>query len=109
MGMNIEVGAGARIGPTCGIHHGARIGARADIGARSYVGAKAVIGDGIRIPNGSLIPNGAVVTSQDEVARYVSSQTVDPSHFLGELGVGLATSGHALGEEDIPARPATIP
>jgi hypothetical protein len=45
----------------------------------SYVGLKAVIADGITLPGGSIVPDGAEILTQEDVARYTSSEAGLPA------------------------------
>ncbi|OFZ18631.1 MAG: hypothetical protein A2X94_01705 [Bdellovibrionales bacterium GWB1_55_8] len=75
LGIRISIGARANIGPVASIHHGVRIGTDVEVGACSYVGLRASIADGIKIPTAANIPPGASIKSQEDVAKYYSSET----------------------------------
>jgi carbonic anhydrase/acetyltransferase-like protein (isoleucine patch superfamily) len=75
VGLGARLGKGARVGPCCLVNHGARLGEGTEVGAGSYVGFKARIAGGVRLPAGSNVPADAVIANDDDVRRYLSSET----------------------------------
>jgi carbonic anhydrase/acetyltransferase-like protein (isoleucine patch superfamily) len=92
IGIRARIGERAKIGGCCAINHGAEIGAGVDVATHCYVGIKAVVRDGVKLPGGANIPAGAVIGSQEDVQRYLSSET-ELLRQLQEKMVGVYASG----------------
>lgn len=75
IGIRVRIGNKTRIGPTTTINHGAQIGSDVDVGTMSYIGVKAKVADGIKLPSGSNISEGADLKTQEDVRKYISSET----------------------------------
>jgi carbonic anhydrase/acetyltransferase-like protein (isoleucine patch superfamily) len=75
VGIRARLGSKVRIAPTVAINHGAELGDGVEVGAMSYIGLKARIASGLKVPSGCSIPEGADVKTQDDLRRFVSSET----------------------------------
>ena len=75
MGIRVKLGNRVRIAPRAGIGHGTKIHDDTVIGQMSHIGTKVLIGKKIEIPAGANIPNGAVLLTQEDVDKYISSET----------------------------------
>lgn len=75
IGIKVKIGASSKVGPGTVINHGATIGNNVDIGTHSFVGLRAHIADGIKVPAGANIPAGAILLKQEDVQKYLSSET----------------------------------
>ncbi len=75
VGIRTRLQEKVKIAPECFINHGVDLGAGVEVGGRSYIGIRAVIREGIRVPAGANIPAGAIINTQDEMDKYLSSET----------------------------------
>lgn len=78
IGIKTNIGKNSKVGPCCAIHHRVRIGENVEVGAHVYIGNRVVIKDNLIIPNGTIIPNGETLNSQEDVRKYISSETNFP-------------------------------
>lgn len=81
VGVDAAIGIRAMIGRRSAIkinslvNHGAEIGSEVDIANCCYIGVKCRIADGLKIPSGANLPEGAELKTQEDVGRYISSET----------------------------------
>ena len=75
LGIRCHMKEGSRIGAGSSVNHGSVIGARTEIGGHSVFGLRVEIGPDIKMPVGTSIPAGAIVATQDDVKKYISSET----------------------------------
>ena len=75
MGVRVKIGNNVHVGPRDGIGHGTKINDGSSIGQMSHIGTKVIIGEDIKVPAGANIPNGAIILSQNDVSKFISSET----------------------------------
>jgi len=75
MGVRVKIGNNVHVGPRAGIGHGTKINDGSSIGQMSHIGTKVIIGEDIKVPAGANIPNGAIILSQNDVSKFISSET----------------------------------
>lgn len=86
MGIRARVQANSKIGPASAINHGVDIGTNAEVGSMSYLGVKTVIGDNIKLPGGSNIPSGAIIKTQEDLEKFISSETNTLNELREKIG-----------------------
>lgn len=75
MGVRVKIGNKVKIGARCGIGHGVKINEGVNIGSMSQIGMKVLVGENIKIPTSSTIPDGAVILNQEDVEKYLLSES----------------------------------